>query len=86
MGQAKNIFNGFFNLVKGEFDLLSPELKSLAKARSTICSTCPANINNSCSKEVTLTDLITKKPVTGCGCYLPAKVLVTDETCPANKW
>jgi hypothetical protein len=86
MGKAKEIFNGFFNLVKDEMNVLDDNTKQLAITRSGICKACPANIDSKCSKSVMIKDLITNKKVPGCGCYLPAKVLSPTSQCPANKW
>tara|TARA_R110002153_G_C13253535_1_gene491841 strand:+ start:439 stop:699 length:261 start_codon:yes stop_codon:yes gene_type:complete len=86
MSKAKEIFDGFFNLVKGELDLLDKETRKLAITRSSICNSCEANINNVCDETVSIVDLVTKQSVPGCGCFLPAKVLSPSSQCPANKW
>jgi hypothetical protein len=86
MGKPKEIFDGFFNLVKGEMDLLNKETKALAEARSEICKGCEANKKNTCDPTVSVVDIVTNKSVPGCGCYLPAKVLSPTSQCPANKW
>ena len=83
---GKEIFDGFFNLVKDELDLLDKQTRNLAVTRSSICAQCPANVNKVCSADVQIKDLITEKMVPGCGCYLPAKVLSPESQCPANKW
>lgn len=42
-----------------------------AKRRAEVCSGCDKNKKNICSE---------------CGCYIPAKTLVTGEYCPLDKW
>lgn len=86
MGKGKEIFNGFFNLVKDELDLLDKETRQLAITRSSICAQCPVNINKKCDSTVQIKDEVSGKNVPGCGCYLPAKVLSPESKCPANKW
>jgi hypothetical protein len=86
MSKAKEIFDGFFNLVKKEINVLDDNTKQLAIKRSEICKACPANIDSKCSKKVMIKDLISNKKVQGCGCYLPSKVLSPTSQCPANKW
>ena len=86
MGKAKEIFDGFFNLVKDELDLLDKNTRTLAITRSSICNKCPANIKNVCNKNVMVKNEVTKDFIPGCGCYLPSKVLSPKSQCPANKW
>jgi hypothetical protein len=47
------------------------EPKQFSIDRMNICKTCPKKEGDIC---------------TGCGCYLQAKTLVKNETCPLNKW
>ena len=61
MGKPKEIFDGFFNLVKDELDLLDKQTRNLAVTRSSICAQCPANVNKVCSADVQIKDLITEK-------------------------
>jgi hypothetical protein len=64
------------NIVKGWTSLLLTEMgfkeiPAHAVERANECNKCPLNNNNICDS---------------CGCYLPAKTLVSGETCPLNKW
>jgi hypothetical protein len=86
INKKKEIFNGFFNLVKDELNLLDKNTKKLAETRANICKGCPANVNKICNALVMVQDIVTNKSVPGCGCYLPAKVLSKESKCPANKW
>jgi hypothetical protein len=57
--------------------LMSNEEKSLAEQRAQICSTCPINTANRCSRAKG-----------GCGCPLAQKTVSfhPDNNCPKNKW
>ena len=49
------------------------ESREVSKPRMAICKECPYRIK--------LTDTCRE-----CGCYLPAKTRVPDETCPLLRW
>lgn len=70
MSKLKEIYDGWTNYI-----LKNPEIINLAEQRATICSECPINVKNFCSKKEG-----------GCGCYIPAKVSSPTSSCPKGKW
>lgn len=66
MSKLKEIYNGWSNYIRNNEDILP-----LAEHRAKICSECPFNKVNMCTK---------------CGCYIPAKVCSVASKCPENKW
>lgn len=70
MSKVSDIGEGWFKLAMTEFRVL--RRSEMGKMRFDICNSCD-----------NLTKLNTCKH---CGCYMPAKVLVNNATCPDNKW
>lgn len=91
MGKLKDIIDGWTNLITD-----NQEVKEIAQSRAIICSECPLNINNTCSKNIkgkavksgTYNGMTVEegKEYTGCGCYLPAKTKAPNTSCPLLKW
>ena len=67
------IKEGWTNLVKDKFDVLSPEMKDLAVNRYNICNNCKFR-----NKKLNICNI--------CKCYLPAKVLSLNSFCPKQEW
>ena len=84
--QINQILEGWGNLVKDKLNLLHPPIKAVAEMRLQHCDKCPIRKNNICDPNSTITHIITKKPVKGCGCNIAAKTLATQAQCPAGKW
>lgn len=89
----KDIYDGWKN------DLfITPEIAELAHKRSSICATCPMNIDNICSKRVLgpventflyVVDGMERSKgdlYKGCGCPLDKKTKAPHTQCPLNKW
>ena len=86
LNKGKEMFSGYSNLLKDKLGKLDTETKKLAIARLVICNGCEANINGVCSPEVQIKDIVTDVLVNGCGCFLEAKTMSPESSCPANKW
>ena len=73
MKQAKEIYEGFTNLIKSKINLSPKELQELHIKRYTICRKCPERntVRDTCKK---------------CGCYLPAKTRSESSSCPLGHW
>lgn len=70
MSSAKEIFEGWFNLI-----LKDDKTESLSKYRLEICFNCPIRTGNKCDKEKG-----------GCGCHLAAKTRSPSSKCPKGYW
>lgn len=79
MSKLKNILNGWSNYV-----FQSPEIEKLAKDRAVHCSTCPLNVNNTCSKKTTV--LHDNTLTSGCGCPLAGLLRSEESKCVLGKW
>lgn len=87
----KNIIEGWSNYL---FD--NKEIKELAESRAAICASCPLNVNNICSKQMSgqvvetfvYNEQLRIKGSTqkGCSCPLSAKTRSPESKCPLNKW
>jgi len=66
MNKLKEILDGWWNVAWP-----SEAVEKMAEHRAIVCSQCPFNIKNRCSK---------------CGCYLVAKLRSSTSKCPAKKW
>ncbi len=89
----KDIYDGWKNDV-----FTTPEIAELAHKRSTVCATCPLNIDNTCSKKVTgpvvstftyeVDGTLRKEGelYKGCGCPLDKKTKAPNTQCPLNRW
>mgnify|MGYP000725124560 CR=1 FL=1 len=72
MSKAKEIANGFSNLLKKKVGLDDKGIEDLATARQTICQECEHGKNRTrCAK---------------CGCILAAKTRSVHSSCPINLW
>ena len=89
----REIYDGWKNDI-----FTTPEIAELAHKRSTICATCPLNIDNICSKKVTgpvvstftyeVDGTLRKEGelYKGCGCPLDKKTKAPNTQCPLNRW
>ncbi len=94
--QAKEIKEGFENLIKSKLGLLEKDVKLEAERRLPICLNCPLRVDDTCSREnkgkvvktFTYYNKIREEgdDYNGCGCSLHAKVLSPDTKCPLGKW
>lgn len=84
--QITQIIEGWGNLIKDKLGTLHPPVKAVAEIRLKICDECSIRKNNICDSTQTITNIITKKPVKGCGCNIAAKTLAMSAACPASKW
>ncbi len=75
MSQAKEIFDGFLNLVFPD-----TEVEVLAEKRLKICFKCPIRTNNKCDKAKSLNG------IKGCNCFLNMKTKSPSSSCPLKKW
>ena len=75
MGQVKEIFEGFKNLVFPD-----EEVEALAEQRLKICFECPVRTDNKCDRDKSL------NRIKGCGCWLSAKTRSVGSNCPLKKW
>jgi len=71
--QAKQILQGFSNLLLSKVNLTSDELNELGQKRLDICKVCPVFNTN-------------KSICSSCGCYMPAKTKVENAECPEKHW
>jgi hypothetical protein len=74
-----NIIEGFSKHLLNEFGLA--EAPEFAKGRLNICNGCDKRVPNPFNDEEK-----EKKWCGGCGCFIPAKVLVKNEKCPKELW
>ncbi len=94
--KAKQIKEGFENLIKDKLGMLEGDVKLEAERRFPICLNCPLRKDDVCSRdmkgEVVKTFTYYNKireagsEYNGCGCSLHAKVLSPDAKCPLGKW
>ena len=69
---AKQILEGYTNLIKSKLFLSNQEIEDLSKKRMVICKQCP-KLNN--------LDVCNK-----CGCYMPSKTRARLVKCPLKHW
>lgn len=71
--KAKEIYEGFSNLIKHKASFNTETIEKMAKLRFNICKTCKERdvFMNSCRK---------------CGCYIPAKTRSKHSECPLLYW
>lgn len=69
--KAKEIANGYSNLLKSKFGLLKDEQEVLFSKRMEICNLCVNNKSGSCAL---------------CGCILVAKTKSIYSECPDGLW
>lgn len=88
MSKLREIFNGWGNYIKDEFNVLPDDVKTMAEKRLNSCHVCILRTGNKCDSYRTAPHILTGKEVSGCGCYLAAKTLSTDlnTKCPMGKW
>ena len=69
----KNIPKGTYNFLLSKLGLNAEKIEEVATKRMLICNECPSKDKtfNKCKE---------------CGCFLPAKTRVLDESCPLDKW
>lgn len=82
----KHIIQGFTNLVKDNFGMLSEEIKEVASMRHNHCASCTLRDGNTCSTKTTAFHVKTGELTKGCGCNLAAKVVSPSSSCPLGKW
>ncbi len=71
MFNAKEIANGFGNLLKNTIGLSSDKEKELFSARKAICDNCEHGQSVKCGK---------------CGCIIAAKTKSIHSACPIDLW
>ena len=71
--QAKEIYDGYSNLLKKKMHMSNPEIERMAKYRYNICKACE-------ERDVVL-DICRK-----CGCHLPSKTRSKSSACPLKHW
>jgi len=73
----KNIVKGTSNRALKELGVLNPSIELMGESRLDICKKCPIfePSNSTCDSDKG-----------GCGCYMKAKVLVKEASCPKDKW
>ena len=91
-----HIISGFKNLLKDKLGNLDPQTKQIALERYKHCASCPLKAKNMCSNkaiEFAVKDFIYLReqrlkgePYYGCGCYLGAKIVSPQASCPIGKW
>ncbi len=98
MINVNHILEGWGNLIKDKFHLLSEQKRKISEKRLLFCDTCPLRNDNTCSKKrqsVVVKDFYynhlkqnrKKGEMTiGCGCNLAAKSLCKDCQCPRGLW
>lgn len=80
--EYNKIIEGFINLAKKELGVLDKNIEAIAVKRYSICLACEDldKTNKACKlPEVT-------NCCTHCGCYMKAKVLVSEAKCAIDKW
>ena len=88
----KNIIKGWSKLLINKITppfILTPNslwhIEQQKNVRKSICAICPLNKDNWCSTEIYALNIYDEE-VNGCGCYLPAKWEVEEESCPRLLW
>lgn len=71
MYKAKEISNGYKNLLRSKFGLTSEKEEKLFEARRTICNNCEHGQTMRCKL---------------CGCPIAAKTKSIESKCPDNLW
>jgi len=69
-----------------DFNQDKERIERLAKARLSICESCPIYINGRCDRDSTIEHMVTGEIVKGCGCNMKTKVYCEECSCPAEKW
>jgi hypothetical protein len=83
---VKNIFNGWWNLLKQKTVGHQECIEQQVKYRESICTNCKVNKSNICSNTREDFHIYTGEKVSGCNCPLAAKVNSYSDTCPLGKW
>lgn len=98
LNQISHILEGWGNVIKDEFNLLSPEKKEKSAKRLQACNGCLLRSKNTCSRKrssVVVKDFYYNhlnehrrkgEIKSGCGCNLSAKSLCEDCQCPLGNW
>jgi hypothetical protein len=86
MGKIQEIADGWSNLAKKKFGLLSKEVLDMERERLYHCNRCHLKVQGICSKAKKGFSEKTKKLENGCGCPVKAKVLSPKTFCPLGKW
>ena len=76
MSKLSQITEGYTNLAKQKFGVLSPEIEALGKPRAAICASCPHAVKST----------LGGFKCDDCGCQLDAKQICVSCSCPLNKW
>lgn len=82
----KHIIEGWANVVKDRFDLLSEDVKEMASKRILICDECEIRSGGACSTSNVGRHIKTNELKRGCGCFIAAKATVINSECPLGKW
>ena len=86
MSKINEILSGWANVIYGNLGLLDDETRLMAQQRLEICNPCPVRLNNSCSPQIEIQNVVSGEMVKGCGCNIAAKTLSPQSSCPASKW
>lgn len=86
MSALAEIIEGWTNLTKLQFGSVPEHLQKMGEERSAICIDCKAYNKGFCDPKRSVQHKTKNEMVTGCGCYLAAKVLCEKCKCPAGKW
>lgn len=96
MGKIKMILQAYLFMLLYRIGLLSDEFTYMVNQRKYACKQCPLRRGKWCSRkqEVYISykegNIVKRKSVKGCGCYLPAKYFSQGKDnkalCPLNKW
>jgi len=81
--RAKNIIEGWMNVLKSNANALEPDLRQMALTRSEECFNCDSFVS-ALTLPVINTPLGSK--CKECSCIYPAYVLARDKECPLGKW
>ena len=73
LNQAKEIYEGFTNLIRKGLNFTEEDVEKMASYRVNICNNCDKkrNITNTCGE---------------CGCFIPAKTRSKHSSCPLGHW
>lgn len=69
-----------------DFNTNKERIERLAKARLSICESCPIYINGRCDKDSTIEHIVTGETLEGCGCNMKIKVYCEECSCPKGAW
>lgn len=86
MGKISEILEGWGNHMKDQFHVLDPAIKNISRQRLERCDTCRVRDGAKCSPNKSDVHVQTGEITKGCGCYVAAKSMSLQSTCPLGKW